>query len=81
MIGVEPDATLLARTFRYAQAHNTPIQLITAKVENSLLQDNVADMVRGAGGAHEEAEMGGERGGEEGRGVTSSQAVHACAVW
>lgn len=52
VIGVEPDATLLARTFRYAQAHNTPIQLITAKVENSLLQDNVADMVTFMHGLH-----------------------------
>ena len=47
MIGVEADATLLARTFRFAQAHNTHIQLITAKVEHSMLQDNVADLVGG----------------------------------
>ena len=47
VIGVEADATLLARTFRFAQAHNTHIQLITAKVEHSMLQENVADLVSG----------------------------------
>ncbi|GAB4816672.1 hypothetical protein N2152v2_003718 [Parachlorella kessleri] len=52
VIGVEADATLLARTFRFAQAHNTHIQLITAKVEHSMLHDSVADLVSFMHGLH-----------------------------
>lgn len=52
VIGIEADATLLARTFRFAQAHCAPIELVTAKVERSLLADSTADLVTFMHGLH-----------------------------
>ena len=52
VIGVEADPQLLARTFQFAQAHNAHIELMTAKVEKSLLQDSTADLVTFLHGLH-----------------------------
>lgn len=52
VIGVEADPQLLARTFQFAQAHNAHIELMTAKVEHSLLQDSTADLVTFLHGLH-----------------------------
>ncbi|KAI7840464.1 hypothetical protein COHA_005766 [Chlorella ohadii] len=52
VVGVEADPTLLARTFRFAQAHRAHIELVTAKVERSLLQDTTADLVTFLHGLH-----------------------------
>lgn len=52
VVGVEADPTLLARTFRFAQAHGAHIELVTAKVEKSLLQDTTADLVTFLHGLH-----------------------------
>lgn len=52
VIGVEADPQLLARTFEFAQAHNAHIELMTAKVEHSLLQDSTADLVTFLHGLH-----------------------------
>lgn len=52
VIGIEADATMLARTFRFAQAHSAPIELVTAKVERSLLADETADLVTFMHGLH-----------------------------
>lgn len=52
VIGVEADPTLLARTFEFAQAHDAHIELITAKVEHSLLGDACADLVTFLHGLH-----------------------------
>jgi hypothetical protein len=49
---VEADPQLLARTFRFAQAHGAHIELVTAKVEKSLLQDTTADLVTFLHGLH-----------------------------
>ncbi|KAL4423251.1 hypothetical protein ABPG77_000043 [Micractinium sp. CCAP 211/92] len=52
VVGVEADPMLLARTFRFAQAHGAHIELVTAKVEKSLLQDTTADLVTFLHGLH-----------------------------
>lgn len=52
VVGVEADASLLARTFQFAQVHNANIELVTAKVEHSLLHDNSADAVSFFHGLH-----------------------------
>lgn len=52
VIGVEADAQLLARTFQFAQANNAHIELMTAKVEQSLLADGSADIVTFFHGLH-----------------------------
>ncbi|KAL4519704.1 hypothetical protein Ndes2526B_g01723 [Nannochloris sp. 'desiccata'] len=52
VIGVEADAQLLARTFQFAQQHNSPIELMTAKVEKSLVHDDSADLVTFFHGLH-----------------------------
>lgn len=51
-IGIEADATLLARTFRFAQARSTPIELVTAKVERQVLPDASAELVTFMHGLH-----------------------------
>ncbi|PSC67895.1 methyltransferase [Micractinium conductrix] len=52
VVGVEADPMLLARTFRFAQAHGAHIELVTAKVEKSLLQNHTADLVTFLHGLH-----------------------------
>lgn len=52
VIGVEATPALLARTFEFAQAHNAHIELMTAKVEHSLLADDSADVVTFLHGLH-----------------------------
>lgn len=52
VVGVEADPQLLARTFEYAQAHCANVELITAKVEHSLLSDEAADLVTFLHGLH-----------------------------
>lgn len=52
VIGVEADPQLLAQTFQFAQAHDAHIELMTAKVEHSLLNDGSADLVTFFHGLH-----------------------------
>jgi SAM-dependent methyltransferase len=52
VIGVEADPQLLAQTFQFAQAHDAHIELMTAKVEHSLLSDGSADLVTFFHGLH-----------------------------
>jgi SAM-dependent methyltransferase len=52
VLGIEADAQLLARTFEFAQQHNAHIELMTAKVEHSLVNDDSADLVTFFHGLH-----------------------------
>jgi len=52
VIGIEATPALLARTFQYAQAHNASIELMTAKVEESILDDECSELVTFMHGLH-----------------------------
>ena len=52
VVGIEADAQLLARTFEFAQQHNAHIELMTAKVEHSLVHDSSADLCTVFHGLH-----------------------------
>lgn len=52
VIGVETDANILAKTFAFAQSAHAEVELMTAKVEKALLQDESCDMVTFLHGLH-----------------------------